>query len=249
MNWMNTYGMISRLQNTNTYLNSAYGINQSSNNFNQGISFQNIFNQAQSGVSEGKAISTPMDEIFEEAAKTYGVDVNLLKAIGKAESNFRADATSGAGAMGVMQLMPGTAKSLGVTDPYDARQNIMGGAKYIADKLSAYGGDVKLALAAYNAGSGNVAKYGGVPPFKETQNYIKKIFEYMGQDINTGQVVQNSESASTSSYNNQALGSLGLSSEDMQYFVEMMRAQMDMKLSKVVSGLFDENEESNGFDF
>ena len=80
--------------------------------------------------------------------------------------------------MGVMQLMPSTAKSLGITDAYNAYDNIMGGAKVIAEHLANYNGDVSLALAAYNAGSGNVAKYGGVPPFTETQNYIKKVLAY-----------------------------------------------------------------------
>lgn len=115
---------------------------------------------------------------FEEAADTYGVDVNLLKSIAKTESNFQADATSKAGAMGIMQLMPSTASSLGVTNAYDARENILGGAKYISQLLSQYGGDTSLALAAYNAGSGNVAKYGGIPPFTETQNYVTKVLGY-----------------------------------------------------------------------
>lgn len=115
---------------------------------------------------------------FEEAADTYGVDVNLLKSIAKTESNFQADATSKAGAMGIMQLMPSTASSLGVTNAYDARENILGCAKYISQLLSQYGGDTSLALAAYNAGSGNVAKYGGIPPFTETQNYVTKVLGY-----------------------------------------------------------------------
>ncbi len=125
----------------------------------------------------GKTVS--MDAIFEKAADTYGVDVELLKAMAKAESNFNPNATSKAGAMGVMQLMPATAKSLGVTDAYDPEQNIMGGAKYIASLLEQYDGNVSYALAAYNAGSGNVAKYGGIPPFEETQNYVAKILGYL----------------------------------------------------------------------
>lgn len=123
--------------------------------------------------------TTKLDAIFQKAADTYGVDVELLKAMAKAESGFDPNATSKAGAMGVMQLMPATAKSLGVTDAYDPEQNIMGGAKYIASLLEQYDGNVSYALAAYNAGSGNVAKYGGIPPFEETQNYVAKILGYL----------------------------------------------------------------------
>lgn len=128
----------------------------------------------------GTSLTVPTDlmSIFEEAADTYGVDVNLLTAIAKQESNFTADATSSSGAMGIMQLMPATAQGLGVSDAYDPYQNIMGGAKYISQLLSRYDGDVSLALAAYNAGSGNVAKYGGIPPFAETQNYVSKVLGY-----------------------------------------------------------------------
>lgn len=131
-------------------------------------------------VSSGTTSSskTDLDAYFEEAARTYGVDVNLLKAIAHTESNFNPNATSSAGAMGVMQLMPSTAKSLGIKDAYNARDNIMGGAKVISQHLSRYNGDVSLALAAYNAGSGNVKKYGGIPPFTETQNYVKKVLAY-----------------------------------------------------------------------
>lgn len=133
-----------------------------------------------SGVLQNEVEKTvSMDAIFEKAADTYGVDVELLKAMAKAESNFNPNATSKAGAMGVMQLMPATAKSLGVTDAYDPEQNIMGGAKYIASLLEQYDGNVSYALAAYNAGSGNVAKYGGIPPFEETQNYVAKILGYL----------------------------------------------------------------------
>lgn len=133
---------------------------------------------ATSSGNTSSSSSTSLDAYFEEAAAKYNVDVKLLKAIAHAESNFNPNATSSSGAMGVMQLMPSTAKSLGITDAYNAYDNIMGGAKVIAEHLANYNGDVSLALAAYNAGSGNVAKYGGVPPFTETQNYIKKVLAY-----------------------------------------------------------------------
>lgn len=131
-------------------------------------------------VSSSNTVSAPADlnTYFEEAAEKYNVDANLLKAIAKQESNFNPSARSSAGAMGIMQLMPSTAKSLGITDAYNAHDNIMGGAQVIAQNLKKYNGDVSLALAAYNAGSGNVDKYGGIPPFKETQNYVKKVLAY-----------------------------------------------------------------------
>ena len=126
------------------------------------------------------SVSSPEDleTYFKEASETYHVDINLLKAIAKVESNFNPKATSSAGAMGVMQLMPSTAKGLGIRDAYDAHDNIMGGAKIISQNLKKYNGDLPLALAAYNAGSGNVDKYGGIPPFTETQNYVKKVLGY-----------------------------------------------------------------------
>ncbi|NLK04581.1 MAG: lytic transglycosylase domain-containing protein [Clostridiales bacterium] len=132
--------------------------------------------------------SKSLDEIFEQASRKYNVPLNLLKAIGKAESNFNPDAVSRSGAQGVMQLMPATAAELGVTDSFDPEQNIMGGSKYISDLLKRYDGDTKLALAAYNAGMGNVKKYGGIPPFKETQNYVVKVIKYMEEDFTAGTV-------------------------------------------------------------
>lgn len=132
--------------------------------------------------------ATSLDDIFERASIKYNVPLNLLKAIGKAESDFKPNAVSKSGAQGVMQLMPGTAAELGVTDSFDPEQNIMGGSKYISDLLKRYDGDTKLALAAYNAGMGNVKKYGGVPPFEETQNYVVKVMRYMEEDFTAGTV-------------------------------------------------------------
>ena len=133
---------------------------------------------AYSGSSAINSGSVKLEAIFNEAASKYGVDAKFLKAIAKCESDFSTECTSRSGAMGIMQLMPQTAASLGVTNAYDPYQNIMGGARYISEKLTQYNGDKSLALAAYNAGSGNVAKYGGIPPFKETQNYVAKVMAY-----------------------------------------------------------------------
>ena len=141
-----------------------------------------------------------MDAIFEEASSRFGVSVDLIKSVAKAESNFNTKAVSKAGAIGVMQLMPATARNLGVTDPYDARQNIMGGAKYIKQNLDRFNGNVSLALAAYNAGPDAVNRYGGIPPYEETQNYVRVFNSYMGTPISTGKTVTASNNGSASIY-------------------------------------------------
>ncbi len=199
--------------------------------------------------------STSMDAIFEEAAETYDVPLNLLKAMGKAESGFDANAVSPAGAQGVMQLMPATARSLGVDDPFDARSNIMGGAKYISQQLKKYNGNIDLALAAYNAGSGNVAKYGGVPPFKETRNYIQRIKGYMNSDLTTGKTVEGKTAGvdletytvgqeRKMSKNASQNSTYNLSQENAQYLVEMMRLQMMNRASVITRSLSDMNGQS-----
>ena len=124
--------------------------------------------------------SVDLDAIFDAAGRENNISPDLLKAVAKVESNFKADATSRVGAMGIMQLMPGTAKYLGVDDPYDPEQSIMGGAKYLKEQLDRFDGDVELALAAYNAGWPAVIKHGGIPPFRETQAYVPKVLGYMG---------------------------------------------------------------------
>lgn len=110
-----------------------------------------------------------------EAARQWNLDPALLKAVVKQESGFNASAVSGAGAMGLMQLMPDTARELGVNNPMDARENLMGGAKYLRSMLDRFDGNLTKALAAYNAGPGAVEKHGGVPPYEETQNYVSSI--------------------------------------------------------------------------
>ena len=157
--------------------------------------FSNILNSV---ISDKK--TSDLDQIFEMASKRYDVPVNLLKAVAKAESDFDEKAESGAGAQGIMQLMPATAKSLGVTDSFDAGQNIMGGAKYISQLLAKFDGNTEFALAAYNAGPGSVLKYGGIPPYEETQNYVTKVMGYCGDNLTAGTVSGKMERAGSSGF-------------------------------------------------
>ena len=122
--------------------------------------------------------ATPYDGLVTAAAQRNGIDPALLHGLIQQESGFDPSAGSSAGAQGLCQLMPGTAASLGVSNPLDPAQSIEGGARYLKQQLDAFGGDAQLALAAYNAGPGAVHRYGGVPPYAETQAYVQKVMGY-----------------------------------------------------------------------
>jgi soluble lytic murein transglycosylase-like protein len=125
--------------------------------------------------------SEAYDDIIREAAETYDLDPDLIHAVMQAESAFHPYAVSRAGAEGLMQLMPELSDEIGVTNAFDPRENIMGGVRYLKRLLDYYKGDLDLALASYNAGPGNVDRYGGVPPFRETRNYVKTIKQIRAQ--------------------------------------------------------------------
>ena len=124
--------------------------------------------------------SDAYDAEIAEAAAREGLDPGLLKALVRAESGFNANAVSRAGAQGLTQLMPGTAAALGVANPFDPRQNLAGGARYLRQQLDRFG-DLEPALAAYNAGPAAVVRYGGVPPFPETQAYVTNVLGYLAE--------------------------------------------------------------------
>lgn len=125
--------------------------------------------------------ATPYDPYIEQVAREHGVDPTLVKAVALVESGFNPKAVSAKGAMGLMQLMPSTAKRYGISDLHDPYQSLRAGAAHLRDLLDEYDGNVTLALAAYNAGSGAVKRHGGVPAYAETQQYVKKVQAKMGR--------------------------------------------------------------------
>jgi soluble lytic murein transglycosylase-like protein len=130
----------------------------------------------------GSNVNLTIEKSILNAARRYNLPPGLIKGVIRAESNFQIAAVSHAGAQGLMQLMPATAKELGVRNPFDIEENIDGGARYLRQMLDSFGGDVKVALAAYNAGPGAVERYGGrIPPYQETEEYVDRVLRFSRQ--------------------------------------------------------------------
>lgn len=171
-----TLRRIQQIEQTFSGINETKDVDQ-----NFGGVLQNVMNNSNfsdSSTNTESIINQDIDSIIKEKSEKYGLDESLIKAVIKAESGFNQKAVSPAGAAGLMQLMPGTARGLGVQNIFDAEQNIEGGAKYLRGMLDRFGGSKDLALAAYNAGPNAVKKYGGIPPYQETQNYVRRVLSY-----------------------------------------------------------------------
>ena len=158
---------------------SASPANPTAGDANRAISIERPSRQVntRSSTPGNASDSETIDLCIREAADKYNIAPNLIRAVVKAESNYKINAISRAGAQGLMQLMPDTARELGVNDPFDIRQNIDGGTRYLRQMLDLFDGDIRKALSAYNAGPGNVIKYGGQVPFSETKQYVTRVLK------------------------------------------------------------------------
>jgi soluble lytic murein transglycosylase-like protein len=142
--------------------------------------------EPQVGASSVDLPATPFDPYIHQVARQTGLSPSLIKAVALVESGFDPEAVSPKGAMGLMQLMPGTAKQYGVRDAFDPGENLLAGARHLRNLLDEFGGDLTLALAAYNAGSGAVRRHGGVPAYRETRDYVRKVHEKLGKPTRDG---------------------------------------------------------------
>ena len=164
-------------------------------------SYRNWGNSEASVLPSYSRNKNAFDHIIQQAAQQHGVSEGLIKAVMHTESGFNVNARSPVGAQGLMQLMPATARRFNVSNAYDPQENIMAGAKYLAWLLKRFNGNTTLALAGYNAGEGNVAKYGGVPPFRETQDYVRRVTSRFSNLYASGVNASSSNSAITANNN------------------------------------------------
>ena len=140
--------------------------------------YRRVIRENNGTVSGPSALKGSYEELIRSASGRYNVDADLIRAIIRAESDFRSDARSHTGAMGLMQLMPETARLHNVGDAYEPSENVEGGVRHLKMLLDRYQGDLQLSLAAYNAGSGAVEKHGGIPPFAETKEYVRRVLRF-----------------------------------------------------------------------